>query len=423
MKYEIYPRLKKDKVPVIKKLEDDIVIPFLYVMGKYRYSPQEQRILMVLYNLLQDEVKQINYGNKQNYTVENLINVNGGIDKRYRIPTSYFLSNDTDQNHSQVKKALRSLRNKTFEYERVLKDEQGEYKEWTLIGWIEKPKFDERGFISFELPEESYTAMLQFVKGYKTVTFKTIMSFNGEYTGRFYQIIDNNQTTPLTFNYKDLKERFGLAKNYNGKDGKRNFINRVIIPSQQELNEKCEVSFTFENKRGSDMITFFPVHFPDRKSKEKEENKLLKQTSSSWDFSKEELNLFITKWKFDTNGINNNRQLFRTAKTQGIDLLYWLKTLDPTSATKTPQGMFINFIKKELDKIYNLSPTPSQPTEELQQFSHGLTHEEILNMTAEQYDEYKRKQREVNQNEYKGMGTAMREFLANYGKNSPEKPN
>ena len=70
-----------------------------------------------------------------------------------------------------------------------------------------------------------------------------------------------------------------------------NFITRVIIPAQKELNSKAPFSFEYHiNKQGKKFhtITFFPVNMPQNRNIEAEAKALIKQVNLSAYFDKTE---------------------------------------------------------------------------------------------------------------------------------------
>lgn len=385
----------------------ELLQSWVLTSSKYVFSKYEKLIYYKVIELLQAE-REGKALNKK-HTIQPLID---GYTK-FTLPVGDMLP-DGDENYKEIKDALNRLKLKSVEYE--------DDKVWMPMNFIELVKLYKEGrnsYVSFAVNELLYNAFLDFSKGYRAYELKIALSFTSEYAMRFYEMFSGqtgkDRFKTYSFNY--LRERFQLMEKYKGKNGKTNFARRVLDKAKEELDAKSPFSFKYHTKYGDDNFYFEVIYQEEFADKEIETYHLYKNTSPGWDFTAEEIQLLKEKWKFDQNGLNGNRQLFRNAKAQGIDLLHFLSTLKPENAKTSPQGMFVNFIKNQLAKktVGEISKVTAEPAK----VEPEKTPEEIAQtMTDEQYEEYKKKQR-TNYSEPINSGTKlMNELFGKVGKTS-----
>lgn len=309
----------------------DVIQSYILTTAKYDFSVYEKRIIYRLVEMVQYtlEGKKLNQG----FSIEKTLY----DDRIITMPISAFLTGEKDENYTRVKAALRSLRNKTFEYEnRGL---------WKLIGIIEKPNFDIAGIAKFELQSEVYEAILDFSKGYRKYELKTAMEFESVYSMRFYELM-SGQKTPIEFKIETLKEMFGIADKYSRVN---DFFRKVIIPAKKELDEKSPYSFDYEPKkmgRAFHSILFFPKYNPKNRDTNLEKRDLQKQVYLSWDLPKNLTDYLKHNFEFTTDGIKNNLDLFKKANEE-LDLIQFLASIKgKVRESNNPQGYVIGAIRK-----------------------------------------------------------------------------
>lgn len=260
------------------------------------------------------------------------------------MPTSMFLKDDNDQNYTEVKSALKSLRNRDIEFDNGVV--------WKVRGIIEKPVLEYRGWVEFEVCPEVYSCMLNFVKGYRKFELRTAMSFKSEYTMRFYELF-SGQTSPITYKISDLKEIFLLQDKYSRAS---DFIKYVIAPASKELDEKSPYSFDYdytspELKIGKKfhLIRFFPVATMNKSesfivaedvmAREKEE--LLKSKHGLSELEQ----TYLKNLGFTEQQMKNNISTLLIAK-QHLDLVYELSLLVGKVREKNnPQGYVVKTLR------------------------------------------------------------------------------
>jgi len=324
----------------MKTINKEIIQSYIMTTAKYDFSVYEKRILYRIIELTQKHLK----GQKLNkgYNIEKTL----FDDRLVSVPVSAFLNGEEDKNHYQVKKALKSLRNKTFEYE--------DDKVWKPIGIIEKPILDKYDTVAtFELQPEVYNAILNFSKGFRKYELKTAMEFESTYSMRFYELF-SGQKRPITYTIETLKEMFQIT----GKYKKLNdFVKRVIDVAKKELDKKAPYSFEYRyDKTGRKVtaITFLPYDIPSNKDERLEEEKLEKQVSPAWTLDKTVLYYLKEHYCFNIKEIQTHKKLLLYAS-EKIDLLETLaNSRRLVEGKKNPKGYLIGIIKKKVNEVSKL---------------------------------------------------------------------
>lgn len=314
----------------------ELIQSYIMTTAKYDFNVYEKRVLYRLVEAMQAELE----GQRlQGLVIEKTIY----DDRVITMPISMFLTED-DENYTRVKSALRSLRNKTFEYE----DKQI----WKLIGIIEKPSFDKRGWVKFELQPEVYGAILNFSKGFRKYELKTAMEFKSQYSMRFYELL-SGQSNPITYTIDTLKAMFLVSEKY---ERSTDFIKRVVVPAKKELDEKSPFSFVFDViKHGKEFhsITFTPIYKPEMRDSDVEKKSLQGRIAPSFVLGHKEANA-LRRLGFTNKEISNNIELLREAASVLPDFIGTLADLiGKAMLADNPKGYIINALKGKLADLGN----------------------------------------------------------------------
>lgn len=270
----------------------------------------------------------------------------------------------TDDNRSEVKNALKNLRNKTIEIV------DGE--DWALVGLIEMPRIV-RGVARFAINEQLVKAFLNFSEGYNQYYLETSLSLSSVYAMRFYEIISNNEgISELIFSVDYLRELFDTKeeKYTNTAD----FVKRVILRSKQELDEKSPWSFDFLSLtadykvagRGKkiEFIKFIPTHHPEKDDPRLANKNMHAVNDKALLFLNTELRNWLLNNGWARKEIENNRELwleFTKAFPQGYEdfaRMKWQRAQELAAAAEemgnpdfSAKGWFINAIKGRLQDL------------------------------------------------------------------------
>jgi plasmid replication initiation protein len=319
----------------------DLIQSYVLTTAKYDFTIYEKRVLYRLVEMCQFAIEGKTLGKGFSYEqslFEGLYNIT--------LPIHAFLSDGEDRNTLEVKKALKSLRNKTIEYEY---QDPNKGKVWKLIGLIELPKYVYRGYVTFKIHPEIHEAILNFSKGYSRYELETAMSFKSRYAMRFYELL-SGQKAPITYSISQLRIMFKLEDKYKNNG---DFIKRTIDKSKEELDEKSPYSFEYKkNTLGKQVvsITFYPVYNAKNRDPDLEKRDLQKKASLSWDLDRMVVNYLKENFGFSDKEIKNNIDLLKVASKE-MDIMWLLSELRVVSPNKkNPKGYTIGAIKSALDQ-------------------------------------------------------------------------
>ena len=261
------------------------------------------------------------------------------------------LMTGTGQNYTQVRKQLEKLPKNTVEFE----NDKGQ---WIVCSIFPSIKGDDKtGEIVVKINDDLWGLFLELSKGFKKYQLNTALSLNSPYSLRLYQLLAGNQQ-PITYDLLWLKKMFGVERKYTlAKD----FIKRVIVSAQEELNEKAEKSFIFKpvytNKgKGRPQITAITFAVVDThnntnfETRAKEINRVYGDST----IPQEIRGFLMVAYNFTPQGIRANAPLLAEAYMQmrKPTLAEFLRDKrDQAQRAKNPQGWIINAIRGELETI------------------------------------------------------------------------
>ncbi len=316
----------------------DLIQSYVLTTAKYDFSLTEKRILYRLVELCQfaTEGQILN----KDYSIQL-----GVFEDMHKITLAHhlLLPHGESENYTEVKKGLKSLRNKTIEY-----NSNGV---WKIMGIIELPKFFEKGHVEFVVHPEIYQTILDFSQGFRKYELVTAMSFGSTYSMRFYELL-SGQKKPITYTVDQLKIMFKVENKYKNNG---DFVRDVIEKAKEELDQKSPYSFKYKkNTRGKKIVSikFYPVYNPKNRDSNLEKRELQKKVSLSWDLDRIIVNYLKENFGFNDKEIKNNLDLLKVASKELDDLLFLLSSVrvKAQEAKKGPQAFVIGVIKKALEQ-------------------------------------------------------------------------
>lgn len=353
---------------VIKNRE--LVQSYILTTAKYDFSVYEKRILYRIIDVLQAYLKGIKLN--FNYSVQEALYKDA--DTEFSIELKAFLKSDADNNYDEVKKALKSLRNKTFEFETPY--------EWGVYGIIESPKIRKceskkyESFVTFKVTPLLLYAFMNFAKGFRKFELKIAMSLESTYSMRLYELM-SKQKKPITYSIEELKSMFKVEKKY--KDNNR-FISQTIKVAKEELDNKSPYTFNIKENRGGrggkiNSITFIPIYQPQFDDTKLEKQLLQQQVSSRWVLSKQEIEYLYNNFGFTEEEIRKNIDTFKeiNAVTDLLNELARIKAKINELNVKGKdisniKGYVITSLRNSVTRIVEkLQGTPVEPPDPLQE--------------------------------------------------------
>ena len=316
-----------------KKENREVIQSYIITAAKYDFSVDEKRVLSHLVEMMQPLIEGKELVGKVEQDLWGTYH--------FILPTEYFF--EEGANRQRIKQAIKSLNDKSFEYE----DEDG----WGICRLIEMPFLDKRGKVEIYLGKKLVDVFLNFNKGFSKYQLDISLSFKSVYSMRLYELI-SNQTRKLTFRISRLKEMWDITdkayeRNYN-------FIQRIIEVAKKELDEKSNWSFTYQpikKGRSFELIEFTPIHFPERETAEVTRAEAMRQVNLSFFVSKEVKNYLIQTCAFSPREIKNNADTIKTYCDKfGTEARERITELwGRARGARNPKGYLIGTLKSEIE--------------------------------------------------------------------------
>ncbi|MEK6452373.1 MULTISPECIES: replication initiation protein [unclassified Myroides] len=328
----------------MKITDKEVLQSYILTTAKYDYSVYEKRILYRIIELNQYlmEGKQLNAKHAVNPTLYDSY--------QYIIPLSTFLTDeDKDKNHARIKKAFETLSQKIITY-----DDKAN-KQWRASGIVFNVKMDysRADSVTFYVADFIYNALMDFSKGYRKYELVTAMSFQSEYSMRFYELF-SNQAKPINYSIEELKEMFCITNKYKLT---ADFLRYVVEPAKKELDEKSPYTFIYKPLKTGRKITslqFIPIYQAGKENQGLKAKKLGKQMSTRFYLEPTDKEYLMAQYGFTDKEIKNNCDLFEELyqvldKGELIDKLADLRRF--ASETINPKGYVIKSLKILLNDV------------------------------------------------------------------------
>jgi plasmid replication initiation protein len=240
--------------------------PNVITQARYSFSEYEMRVLIYVVKQIQDKL------NRED--VEFNRTLFGEIDFKLQFHLSDMMVTEGEKNHHRIRKALKDLRDKSFEVE----DE----KQWFNVGFINYGRYSKAAKkwelqVSFLL----MPYMVSLAKGFTIYQLETILNLN-THSQRLYMMFSQFHDTGIfRISAENLRYKLGLEDKY---DSYGDFKKRVIISSEKELKKLFEEGKsdlwvkldTDKKERGKDEFDrtmTFKIFYSERKFKQVEQAK------------------------------------------------------------------------------------------------------------------------------------------------------
>lgn len=334
---------------------NDVFTSYIFSTSNRSLSKYGERLLMEVISVAQEYtidaalgIKKLDFGEK--YSEKFAV-----ID----IPVKSLLNADDSSNYTKAKEAAVELMKIYHTVESPVLDDEGNPKRYSdgslqykfasyhLLDNVtvnHKP-----GIVSVKLGAETWSQILDMGKGYTRYNLLTAKTLDDVAAIRLFQLL-SNCSEPLYFSLERIKGILGLQDKY--KNNPTGFLRRVIDPAESEIREKCpfavEHDITFDSsKKGRPSIvgiTFRKVLKPS----------IIKDPTTVLDSSI--INLLVKTYGFDERGLRSNLKLFSSAEQAGVDLLSFLKKIEPKAkAANSPQGYVVRSLQNLMENTGNAS--------------------------------------------------------------------
>ncbi|MBU8908124.1 replication initiation protein [Desertibacillus haloalkaliphilus] len=190
---------------------------------------QERRIIYTLASLIQPEDEDFQI---HRIRVKDLADMLGIKEKNF---------------YSKVSKVIKGLRNKEI----TIKTEHSTLE----MKWLASSEyFDKKGMVELEFSRKMAPFLLQLKENYTPFKLRNVLQLRSEYSFKIYELLKQYENLKKrTFTIEELKYYLLIAPDKYKLYG--HLKNKVIKKAQDELKEKTDIAFDFEEKRTGNKVT------------------------------------------------------------------------------------------------------------------------------------------------------------------------
>lgn len=220
---------------MVRRSNDGIIVKSNYLVeAPCRLTITEQKIIYLILNMIDKEDKDF---------------------KDYIFTVADFMDRldlKGQSAYSQLKATTRLLRSRTFtvRYE----DDNGDRHE-LQTGWVSDADYnDNKGTVTFYLSKKLKPFLLQLKEYFTVLELDNLIQLKSIYSTKIYELLKQyKKIGDRTFALQDLKEKLAIDKK--SYDIYNNLKQKVILVAQEEINEKTDIFFDFEEiKKGRKVV-------------------------------------------------------------------------------------------------------------------------------------------------------------------------
>ena len=261
---------------------------------------------------------------------------------------------DMDNHYDRVRKAARDMSSIIVSYE----DDTYEWVDFHIIDRVAKKR---RGEYSGNLEvtvSSDFIRCLISQRGWQTFyEVDRMVALTSVYSMRMYELMARQDRAghSLNFTFGVLKSMFGLEGKYSRVT---DFLRRVILPAQKELDACAPYSFTYrvdETEGGEPIFRFTSVKKPENTSEGAERRNLRRRVGLCMVMSDLSRRILTSPegYAFTSRELHNNLDLFLEYQKRGdkrLDVLL-MEHLDAALTKENPKGWIIAVIRGRLDDM------------------------------------------------------------------------
>ena len=155
-----------------------------------------------------------------------------------------------EDNKRETKKALKSLRIRSFEWDNGL-DENHEDYEWLEVGFINKTRI-KKGVAEIQISSALMPFLVELAGQFTPYSLNVAMSLKSKWSQRMYELCQKWQGTDgFRISVEELRTSFVLEKKYNRYALLNEYVLQVAKRELKELYDvgQCDVYFEFSEER------------------------------------------------------------------------------------------------------------------------------------------------------------------------------
>lgn len=248
--------------------------------------------------------------------------------------------------YSEVHQAVMSLMKK------IVQHYDPETNEWKAASMVSMAKSEKKsGKIFLSIHPWVWDCILDFTKGFVRYDLSAAMSIKSPYALKLYFLMSNQQQ-PINYSFNELYRLFGTEGKYKRAN---DFIRKVLIPAQKELNEKspwsCDIR-PMKDGRKLETCMFYPFEQKEKYSEGIEQAALSGKMPTL--FGQHQLYQYLRyNIGFEAHELGAHKILLSDLATYHDNPVGFVASLRERALKKggtVGKGWYINAIKDEISK-------------------------------------------------------------------------
>jgi len=209
--------------------------------SRYELSVIEKRVMYFILKTIRQQFVLVDEGQRDLF--DDLI---------VTMDTKKLVKEVQDDNPKNVRKALKSLRSRSFEYDNG-KDEDSDEYHWFEVGFINYGQW-EKGKVEVQISKKILPFYVELTSRYTEYSLVVAMSLKSKWSQRMYELCAQWRSAGgFNMSVQELKVAFKLEDKYERYGA---FKNKVLDVAQKELKElydkgECDLYFNFSGVEGS----------------------------------------------------------------------------------------------------------------------------------------------------------------------------
>lgn len=189
------------------------------IEAAYKLNEIEQKIILTLISLVQPNDKEFQ---SYTFTIKDFIKLIGG---------------NSNTRYKELEEITRNMLAKIYEIrfeERLVQ-----------VQWLSQADYNyKKGTIELTLHKFLTPYLLELKKEFTSYHLKNVSKLKGHYSIRIYELLKQyERLQERTLTMEDLRHKLGATSIY---PAYGNFKQRVILPSQKQINKKSDITFEFQ---------------------------------------------------------------------------------------------------------------------------------------------------------------------------------
>lgn len=199
------------------------------ISANYNLSLQEQKIILTLASMVQPQDTEFK---EYEFKIKDFIKL---------------LDIKDEKKYIEVPKITKDLMKKVFE----IRDD----KKILQLAWLNSVEYElGAGMVRLQFSPKLKPYMLELKELYTSYRLENVLSLKSKYSIRLYEVLKSNAfKKQVTIELEELKSMVGAKEKaysiYN------NFKNRILLKAQEELEEKTDIYFEFEELKTGRKVT------------------------------------------------------------------------------------------------------------------------------------------------------------------------